>query len=40
MDNRRLLNFLGAFTLASLTLSHVSAQDYELDVTMGEDGAP
>lgn len=38
MSVRKLLNLLGAWAL--LTVSHVSAQDYELDVTMGEHGIP
>jgi hypothetical protein len=37
---RKLLNLLSALALASLTLGHASAEDYELDVTMGEDGLP
>ena len=38
MKNAKLLRLLGA--LASLTLGHVSAQEYEWDVTMGANGLP
>lgn len=40
MKIRKLLILLGALALASLTLGHVSAKEYEWDVTMGDKGLP
>ena len=40
MKSAKLLKLLGALALAVLTLGHASAQEYELDVTMGEHGIP